>query len=216
MGNSMGCTIVPVPAPPPITAAPSPAAAIADRPIRRSHRILPEVNIAIPSRAMASTIDRTPDYTASLRIGFPPTRPSGQPTFLCAQGDPRPVPTRQSIIGTAQSLYEGSSRSASLMQAAQSLPPFRKLPASDELAVSVFAGFPARDRVIALAGRERRDLTLAGHFEKVMVDDAFGDAAAADQHAMIAQDHERAAVEVADQFRRHLVDRTRSPRTRDI
>jgi hypothetical protein len=39
----------------------------------------------------------------------------------------------------------------------------------------------------------------------VVVDDAFGDAAAADQHAVIAQDQERAAIEVAHEFRRHIV-----------
>ena len=38
-------------------------------------------------------------------------------------------------------------------------------------------------------------------FEKVVVDDALGYAAAAHQHAVIAQDQERAAVEVPHQFR---------------
>src|SRR5205814_4555038 len=67
-----------------------------------------------------------------------------------------------------------------------------------ELAVPVFAGFLAGDRVIALAGCQCRDLTLTRHFQEVMIDDACGDAFAADQHAVIAQDHEGAAVKVAD------------------
>src|SRR6185312_1393493 len=74
-----------------------------------------------------------------------------------------------------------------------------------ELAVGVFAGCLAGDRVVPLARRQRRDLALARHFQPVMVDDAFRDAFAADQHAVIAQDHQRAAGEVADQFRRHVV-----------
>ena len=81
----------------------------------------------------------------------------------------------------------------------------QEIASPDELAVGVFAGLLARDRVIPFTGRERRDLALAGHFEQVMIDDAFGDAAAADQHAVIAQDHERPALEIAHQFRRHVV-----------
>src|SRR5690242_5387683 len=74
-----------------------------------------------------------------------------------------------------------------------------------ELAMRVLAGFLARYRIVALPCGERCDLTLAGHLQKVMIDDAFGDAFAADQHAMIAQDQETAAIEVAHQFWRHFV-----------
>src|SRR5882757_1605095 len=38
-----------------------------------------------------------------------------------------------------------------------------------------------------------------------MIDDTFCDALAADQYAMIAQDHEGTAIEIADYFWRHVV-----------
>src|SRR5580704_14948813 len=67
-----------------------------------------------------------------------------------------------------------------------------------ELAVSVFAYLRARDRVIAFARRQCRDLALTSHFEPVMIDDAFGDAFAADKNAVIAQDHDGGTVEIAN------------------
>src|SRR5579885_675956 len=43
-----------------------------------------------------------------------------------------------------------------------------------ELAVGVFAGRRAGDRIVALTRSERRDLALAGHLEDVVIADAFG------------------------------------------
>jgi hypothetical protein len=80
----------------------------------------------------------------------------------------------------------------------------KKVAAILELAVSVFAGLPARDAVVAFAGAQRCDLARARHFEPMMIDDTFGDAFAADQNAVVAQDHEGTAIEIAQQFRRHV------------
>ena len=52
--------------------------------------------------------------------------------------------------------------------------------------MSIVAGRLAGDRVVALACGQRRDLALTRHFQKVVADHTFGDAAAADQHAVIA------------------------------
>src|SRR5215471_21547441 len=57
-----------------------------------------------------------------------------------------------------------------------------------ELAVRVVAGLLAGDRIVALARGERRDLALTRHLQEMMVDDALGDAAAAHQHPVVAQD----------------------------
>src|SRR5262249_12968778 len=116
----------------PITAAPSPAAPIAANPIRRSHRILHRA-IAIPLlrvRAMANALARTCNYTPSLPIGFLPTRPPPTTELLCTR-DVQAVAVGDlhwRLDRRHQSLYDGSRRSASRRQAAQSLPPFRKLP----------------------------------------------------------------------------------------
>src|SRR6266700_2897198 len=82
---------------------------------------------------------------------------------------------------------------------------FEEIAGSHELAVGILASCLAGDRVVAFAGGECCDLSLTGHFQEVMIDDAFGDALAADQYPMIAQDQEGAALEIADQFRRHLM-----------
>src|SRR5580704_7696332 len=84
------------------------------------------------------------------------------------------------------------------------LAPLQEIAAILELAVGVLAGLPARDGVIAFARRQCRDLALTSHFEPVMIDDAFGDAFAADENAVIAQDHDRSAVEIAKQLWRHV------------
>jgi hypothetical protein len=77
------------------------------------------------------------------------------------------------------------------------LPALQEIAGIHELAMSVFARRLARYRIIAFSRHECRDLTLTRHFQPVMIDDAFGDAFAANKDTVIAQDHVRAAVEIA-------------------
>src|SRR5205085_12629446 len=113
------------------------------------------------------------------------------PPLLCPPKRARsqaPRKLQQSRAGS-RSLLIG--RIDPLSQAQTGLPVFvalQKTAGGHELAVRVLAGFLARYRVVALPRGKRCDLTLAGHLQKVMIDDAFGDAFAADQHAVIAQD----------------------------
>jgi hypothetical protein len=67
------------------------------------------------------------------------------------------------------------------------------------------AGRHAGNAVIAFTGRQRRDLTLERHFQPVMTDHALGHACATDQRAVIAQDHEAATLQIAEQLRRHAM-----------
>src|ERR1700712_1180919 len=81
----------------------------------------------------------------------------------------------------------------------------QKMAGIPELAVSIFASLLAWDQVVAFTRCQCRDLSLTCHFQPVMIDRAFGNASAADKDTVIAQDHEQATVEVAQQFWRHVV-----------
>ena len=76
------------------------------------------------------------------------------------------------------------------------LTPFQEIPRIHELTMGVFAGLLARDEVISLARRERCDLSLAGHFEPMVIDHAFRSTFAADKRAMALQKHVLAVFKV--------------------
>src|SRR5438270_13579529 len=122
------------------------------------------------------------------------------PPLLCPPKRARsqaPRKVQQSRAGS-RSLLIG--RIDPLSQAQTGRPVFvalQKTAGGHELAVRVLAGFLARFRIVALPRGERCDLTLAGHLQKVMVDDALSDAFAGDQNAVIGEVHVKAASVVA-------------------
>ena len=75
---------------------------------------------------------------------------------------------------------------------------FEELTGIHHLLMGVLAGGFIRQQVVPLAGRKHCDLRLARHFQPVMVDNTFRDAAPAHQCAVVAEQHAGPSLEIVE------------------